>query len=170
MVQALRTPRPIRRPFLIISVCHAANRIYGVIVLHRLVLGPFAAVAVAVSACGAVDVEKAGRNAAMAALQASNPEIVEGLRAAQTLKQAAATCNWEDVDAASLARTAVAGIEEPPLRAAASSLVEDLIVAPASTSGSGATTAASACSPEVRQALEARIADIAQGETGAEAG
>jgi hypothetical protein len=141
-----------------------------VIVLHRLVPGLLAAVTIALSACGAVDVEKAGRNAALAALEASNPEIAEGLRAAQMLKQAAATCSWEDVDAASLARTAVAGIEEPPIRAAASSLVEDLIVAPASSSGSGATTAASDCSPEVRQALEARIAAIAQGEAGAEAG
>lgn len=138
--------------------------------MHRLVPGLLSALAIALSACGEVDVEKAGRNAAMAALEASNPEIAEGLRAAQMLKQAAATCSWEDVDAASLARTAVAGIEEPPIRAAASSLVEDLIVAPASTSGSGATTAASDCSPEVRQALEARIAAIALGDTGAEAG
>lgn len=138
--------------------------------MHRLVPGLLSALAIALSACGEVDVEKAGRNAAMAALEASNPEIAEGLRAAQMLKQAAATCSWEDVDAASLARTAVAGIEEPPIRAAASSLVEDLIVAPASTSGSGATTAASGCSPEVRQALEARIAAIALGDTGAEAG
>ncbi|MDP3404396.1 MAG: hypothetical protein Q8S03_06865 [Brevundimonas sp.] len=137
--------------------------------MRRLISGLFAVVAGAVSACDAVDVETAGRNAAMAALEASNPEIVEGLRAAQLLKQAAATCGWQDVDAASLARVAVSGIEEPPLRAAASSLVEDLIVAPAAASGAGATAAASDCSPEVRQALEARIAAIAQGETEAEA-
>jgi len=142
----------------------------GVTVMPRLVLGLCAVAAVAVSACGEFDVEKAGRNAAMAALEASNPEIVQGLRAAQTLKQAAATCGWQDVDAARLAQTAVAGIAEPPLRAAASSLVEDLIVAPAAASRAGATTAASDCSPEVRQALEARIAAIAQGDTEAEAG
>lgn len=137
--------------------------------MRRLVPGLFAVAAVAVSACDAVDVETAGRNAAMAALEASNPEIVQGLRAAQTLRQAAATCGWEDVDAASLARTAVSGIEEPPLRAAASSLVEDLIVPPAAASGTATPTAASDCSPEVRQALEARIAAIAEGESEAEA-
>ncbi|WP_396593562.1 hypothetical protein [Brevundimonas sp. R86498] len=137
--------------------------------MRRLVPGLFVVAAVAVSACDAVDVETAGRNAAVAALEASNPEIVQGLRAAQALRQAAATCGWEDVDAASLARTAASGIEEPPLRAAASSLVEDLIVAPAAASGTGTPTAASDCSPEVRQALEARIAAIAQGETEAEA-
>ncbi|MBX9616441.1 MAG: hypothetical protein K2X25_12665 [Caulobacteraceae bacterium] len=137
--------------------------------MRRLIPGLFAVVAVSVSACDAVDVETAGRNAAMAALEASNPEIVEGLRAAQTLKQAAATCGWEDVDAASLARVAVSGIEEPPLRAAASSLIEDLIVAPAASPAAAAAAPASDCSPEVRQALESRIAAIAQGETEAEA-
>lgn len=135
--------------------------------MRRLIPGLFAVVAVSVSACDAVDVETAGRNAAMAALEASNPEIVEGLRAARTLKQAAATCGWEDVDAASLARVAVSGIEEPPLRAAASSLIEDLIVPPAPAAAAAAP--ASDCSPEVREALEARIAAIAQGETEAEA-
>jgi hypothetical protein len=138
--------------------------------MARLVLALSAVAALAVSACGEVDMEKAGRNAAMAALEASNPEIVQGLRAAQTLKQAATTCGWEDVDATRLAQAAVAGIEEPPLRAAAESLVEDLIVAPAAPSTAGTTTTASDCSPEVRQALEAQIAAIAQGETEAEGG
>ena len=138
--------------------------------MPRLVLGLSAVAAVAVSACGEVDVGNAGRNAAMAAMEASHPEIVQGLRAAQTLKQAAATCGWEDVDATRLAQTAVAGIEEPPLRAAAESLVEDLIVAPASAPSAGAASPPSDCSPEVRQALEARIAAIAQGETETEAG
>lgn len=137
--------------------------------MRCLVPGLSAVAALALSACDAVDVEAAGRNAAMAALEASNPEIVQGLRAAQTLRQAAATCGWEDVDAASLARTAVSGIQEPPLRAAASSLVEDLIVAPAAASGPAAPTAASDCSPEVRQALEARIAAISEAESEAEA-
>ncbi len=137
--------------------------------MPRLVLGLSLAAALAVSGCGEVDLEKAGRNAALAALEASNPEIVQGLRAAQTLRQAAATCGWQDVDATRLAQTAVAGIEEPPLRAAAESLVEDLIVAPSSATPSAATTTASDCSPEVRQALEAQIAAIAQGETEAEA-
>lgn len=132
------------------------------------VLGLSAVAALAVSACGEVDLEKAGRNAAMAALEASNPEIVQGIRAAQTLRQAAATCGWQDVDATRLARTAVAGIEEPPLRAAAESLVEDLIVVPAPTAPAAATTTASECSPEVRQALEAQIAAIANGEGGGE--
>jgi len=57
----------------------------------------------------------------------------------------------------------VGGIEEPPLRAAAESLVEDLIVAPAPTAPADAATPASECSPEVRQALEAQIAAIATG-------
>ncbi|WP_150126028.1 hypothetical protein [Brevundimonas sp. LM2] len=138
--------------------------------MPRLVLGLSLVAAVAVAACGEVDVETASRNAAMAALEASHPEIVQGVRAAQTLRQAAATCGWEDVDAARLARTAVSGIEEPPLRAAASSLVEDLIIAPASGPATSATTAASDCSPEVRQALEAQIAAIAQGGSETEAG
>jgi hypothetical protein len=126
-----------------------------------------AVAALAVSACGEVDLEKAGRNAAIAALEASNPEIVQGIRAAQTLRQAAATCGWQDVDATRLAQTAVAGIEEPPLRAAAESLVQDLIVAPSATSPAEQQTA-SDCSPEVRQALEAQIAAIAGGEGGGE--
>lgn len=138
--------------------------------MPRTVSGLFAVTAVAVSACGEVDVGKAGRNAAMAALEASHPEIVQGLQAAQTLKQAAATCGWEDVDATRLAQTAVAGIEEPPLRAAAESLVEDLIVAPDSAPTTAATAPASECSPEFRQALEVQIAAIAQGETETEAG
>lgn len=135
--------------------------------MRRLVPGLSIMAAVALAACGEVDVEKAGRNAAMAALEASNPEIVQGLRAAQALKQAAATCGWQDVDAARLAQTAVAGIEEAPVRAAASSLVEDLLIAPAS--ATGAPKASSDCSPEARRALEAQIAAIAQGEAEAEA-
>ncbi|ADL00915.1 hypothetical protein [Brevundimonas subvibrioides] len=137
--------------------------------MPRLVPALSAVAALAVSACGDVDVGAAGRNAAMAALEASHPEIVQGVEAARLLKLAAATCGWEDVDATRLAQTAVAGIEEPPLRAAASSLVEDLIVAPAATPAAGATTTASDCSPEVRQALEARIAAIGQGNGEAEA-
>lgn len=132
--------------------------------MPRLVLGLSTIAALALSACGEIDVEKAGRNAAMAALEASNPEIVQGIRAAQTLRQAAATCGWQDVDAAGLAQTAVAGIEQPPLRAAAESLVEDLIVAPSAAPRANAAPATSDCSPEVRQALEAQIAAIAQGE------
>lgn len=134
--------------------------------MTRWALAISAASALAVSACGEVDLEKAGRNAALAALEASNPEIVQGIRAAQTLRQAAATCGWQDVDATRLAQSAVAGIEEPPLRAAAESLVEDLIVAPAETAPVAATPTASECSPEVRQALEAQIAAIAQGGEG----
>lgn len=129
--------------------------------MARWVLGLSAVAALAVSACGEVDVEKAGRNAALAALEASNPEIVQGIRAARTLREAAATCGWQDVDATRLAHSAVAGIEEPPLRAAAESLVEDLIVAPAATAPAAATPTGSECSPEVRQALEAQIAAIA---------
>ncbi|WP_157072373.1 hypothetical protein [Brevundimonas bacteroides] len=136
--------------------------------MARWVLGLSAVAAFAVSACGEIDVEQAGRNAALAALEASNPEIVQGIRAAQTLRQAAATCGWQDVDATRLAQTAVAGIEEPPLRAAAESLVEDLIVAPAPTASAEATAPASECSPEVRQALEAQIAAIASSEGGSE--
>ncbi len=134
--------------------------------MARWVLGLSAVAALAVSACGEIDVEKAGRNAALAALEASNPEIVQGIRAAQTLREAAATCGWQDVDATRLAQSAVAGIEEPPLRAAAESLVEDLIVAPAETAPAAATPSPSECSPEVRQALEAQIAAIAQGGEG----
>jgi hypothetical protein len=131
--------------------------------MPRLVLALSTVMALTVSACGEVDLEKAGRDAALAALEASNPEIVQGIRAAQTLRQAAATCGWQDVDATRLAQTAVAGIEEPPLRAAAESLVEDLIVAPSATAPAETTTPASDCSPEVRQALEAQIAAIALG-------
>lgn len=121
-----------------------------------------------VAGCGEVDLEKAGTNAALAALEASNPEVVAGIRAAQTLQLAAATCGWQDVDAASLARTAVSGIEEAPLRAAASSLVEDLMVANAPAApGVGA---ASECSPETRQALQSQIAAISQGEAEEEGG
>ena len=134
--------------------------------MARLVVGFSAVAALSVSACGEIDVKKAGRNAALAALEASNPEIVQGIRAAQTLRQAAATCGWQDVDATRLAQAAVAGIEEPPLRAAAESLVQDLIVAPSATAAE--TQTPSDCSPEVRQALESQIAAIAQGEGGGE--
>jgi len=134
--------------------------------MPRLALALSAIAALTVSACGEVDLETAGRNAAIAALEASNPEIVQGIRAAQTLRQAAATCGWQDVDATRLAQTAVAGIEEAPLRAAAESLVEDLIVTPAAATPADAAPPTSDCSPEVRQALEARIAAIAVGEGG----
>lgn len=127
-------------------------------------------VVLAVAGCGEVDIENAGRNAALAALEASNPEVFQGIRAAQTLQQAAATCGWRDVDAPGLARTAVSGIEEPPLRAAAESLVEDLIVADAPPAHAPATVPPTQCSPEVRQALQAQIAAISQGESEAEAG
>lgn len=123
---------------------------------------------IGVAGCGEIDVQKAGQNAALAALEASNPEVAQGIRAARTLQLAAATCGWEDVDAAGLARTAVSGIEEPPLRAAASSLVEDLIVAP-SAQGPAAVPPGE-CSPEVRQALQNQIAAIAQGATEDEGG
>lgn len=119
-----------------------------------------------IAGCGEVDVEKASRNAALAALEASNPEVVQGIRAAQTLQRAAATCGWSDVDAAGLARTAVNGIEEPPLRAAAASLVEDLIVSDAPP----AQATASQCSPEARQALQDQIAAISQGGSEGEGG
>lgn len=137
--------------------------------MSRLFLALSAATALSVASCGEVDVEKAGRNAALAALEASNPEIVQGIRAAQTLREAAATCGWQDVDATRLAQAAVAGIETPPLRAAAESLVEDLIVAPSAASAPAVTPTASECSPEVRQALEAQIAAIAGGENESEA-
>lgn len=129
--------------------------------MTRLVLLSSSLAALALSACGEVDVERAGRNAALAALEASHPEVIQGVRAAQTLQQAAATCGWRDVDATRLARTAVSSIEEPPLRAAAESLVEDLVVAPAATTAP--TAAPSECTPEVRQALEAQVAAIAGG-------
>lgn len=131
--------------------------------MPRLVMALSISAALTVSACGEIDVEKAGRNAAMAALEASHPEVLQGIRAAQALKLAAATCGWQDVDATQLAQVAVAGIEEPPLRAAAESLVEDLLVAPSAASTPSATAPASDCSPEARQALEAQIAAIAQG-------
>lgn len=130
----------------------------------------FAACALAattLAACGEVDLAKAGQNAALAALEASNPEIVQGIRAAQTLKQAALTCGWQDVDATRLAQAAVSGIEEAPVRAAASSLVEDLLVSNAPAAGAApAAAAASDCSPEARAALESQIAAIAGGEAG----
>lgn len=131
--------------------------------MRRLVLAVSALGPLTLTACGEVDLEKAGRNAAVAALEASNPEIVQGIRAAQALKLAATTCGWQDVDATRLAQVAVAGIEEPPLRAAAESLVEDLLVAPAAAPNESTTAPASDCSPEARQALEAQIAAIAQG-------
>ncbi|MDP1873152.1 hypothetical protein [Phenylobacterium sp.] len=102
-----------------------------------------------------------GRNAAWAAVEAANPELRQGLRAAQTLRQAAATCGWADVDAAALARVGAAGIEEPMLRAAAQSLAEDLLTG-TPTSGAANT---SDCSPETRRALEEQIAAMAGGES-----
>ena len=113
------------------------------------------------AACGEADLGQVSRNAAWAAVEAANPELSQGLRAAQTLRQAAATCGWADVDAGALARIGVAGIEEPMLRAAAESLVEDLLSGPAT---SAATANVSDCSPETRQALEAQIAAMAGGE------
>jgi hypothetical protein len=133
--------------------------------ISRLSVIATSAAALALTACGEVDLAKAGQNAALAALEASHPEIVEGIRAAQTLKQAALTCGWQDVDATRLAQAAVSGIEEAPVRAAASSLVEDLLVtdAPAAPAPGAA---ASDCSPEARAALESQIAAIAGGESG----
>ncbi len=125
---------------------------------------------IAVAGCGEVDVEAAGRNAAMAALEASNPEIVQGIRAARTLQEAAATCGWRDVDAAALAESAVGGIEEAPLRAAASSLVQDLIVTDAPPPAPAAALPPSQCSPETRRALQDQIAAMAQGDAEAEGG
>ncbi|MAK81921.1 hypothetical protein [Phenylobacterium sp.] len=122
--------------------------------------------ALALAACGEADLGQVGRNAAWAAVEAANPELSQGLRAAQTLRQAAATCGWADVDAGALARIGVAGIEEPMLRAAAESLADDLLSAPAS---SGATANISDCSPETRRALEARITAMAGGEEAGEA-
>ncbi|MFT4935776.1 MAG: hypothetical protein ACI9LT_002483 [Pseudoalteromonas distincta] len=122
--------------------------------------------ALALAACGEADLGKVGRNAAWAAVEAANPELSQGLRAAQTLRQAAATCGWADVDAGALARIGVAGIEEPMLRAAAESVVDDLLSAPAS---SGATANISDCSPETRRALEAQITAMAGGEEAGEA-
>lgn len=129
-----------------------------------------AATALALGACGDVDLETAGRNAAWAAFEASNPEIAQGIEAAQTLKQAAATCGWEDVNAAGLARSAVAGVEDPAVRAAASSLIEDLIVSDTPDPAAAGAASASDCSPETRRALEEQIAAIAQGGGEAEGG
>lgn len=119
--------------------------------------------ALALAGCGEVDLEQASRNAAWAAFEASNPEIARGIEAAQTLKQAAATCGWEDVNAAGLARRAVAGVEDPAVRAAASSLVEDLIVTDTPSEAAPDSARVSDCSPETRQALEQQIAAITQG-------
>lgn len=122
--------------------------------------------ALALAACGEADLGQVSRNAAWAAVEVANPELSQGLRAAQTLRQAAATCGWADVDAAALARIGVAGIEEPMLRAAAESVVEDLLSAPAAPS---ATANISDCSPETRRALEAQIAAMAGGDGEGEA-
>jgi hypothetical protein len=120
--------------------------------------------AAALVACGQADVGQASRNAAWAAVQAADPQLAAGLRAAQTLRAAAAHCGWTDVDAASMARVGVARIEDPIARAAAGSLVEDLIVgAPAQ--GASAQPA-SDCAPETRRALEAQIASFMQAEGG----
>lgn len=133
--------------------------------LRPLLIAPFCALALA--ACGEADLGQVSRNAAWAAVEAANPELSQGLRAAQTLRQAAATCGWADVDAGALARIGVAGIEEPMLRAAAESVVEDLLSGPAT---SAATANVSDCSPETRRALEAQIAAMAGGEGEAEGG
>lgn len=129
-------------------------------------LAACALAATTVAACGEVNLAEAGQNAALAALEASNPEIVQGIQAARTLKQAALTCGWQDVDATRLAQAAVSGIEEAPVRAAASSLVEDLLVTDAPAAAPPADAAPSDCSPEARAALESQIAAIAGGEAG----
>lgn len=129
-------------------------------------LAACALAATTVAACGEVNLAEAGQNAALAALEASNPEIVQGIQAARTLKQAALTCGWQDVDATRLAQAAVSGIEEAPVRAAASSLVEDLLVTDTPAAAPPADAAASDCSPETRAALESQIAAIAGGEAG----
>lgn len=121
--------------------------------------------ALALAACGEADVGQVGRNAAWAAVEAANPELSQGLRAAQTLRQVAATCGWADVDAAALARIGVASIEEPMLRAAAESLARDLLTAPATPAAANV----SDCTPETRRALEAQITAMAGGEGEAEA-
>lgn len=113
-------------------------------------------------ACGEADLGQVSRNAAWAAVEAANPELSQGLRAAQTLRQVAATCGWADVDAGALARIGVAGIEEPMLRAAAESLVRDLLTAPATPGAANV----SDCTPETRRALEAQIVAMAGGEAG----
>lgn len=119
--------------------------------------------ALSLAACGqAPTMADAGRNAAWAAVEAADPELAQGLRAAQALRQAAATCGWEDVDAAALAQAGLAGIEDPIVRAAAASLAEDLLAAEAPAGAAAAE--ASDCSPEARRALEAQVAAMAQGE------
>ena len=138
--------------------------------MQRLALVVTAAAALALSGCGQVDLRQAGENAAWAAFEAGNPEIARGLRAAQTLKQAAATCGWKDVNATGLAQAAVAGIEDSAVRAAASSLVGDLLAAETPSTGAVEPKATTDCSPEARRALEAQIAAIARGETEAEGG
>lgn len=138
--------------------------------MQRLALVGTAAAALALSGCGEVNLRQAGENAAWAAFEAGNPEIAQGLRAAQTLKQAAATCGWQDVNAQGLAQAAVAGIEDPAVRAAASSLVGDLLAANEPSTVTPEAKAATNCSPETRRALEAQIAAIAQGETEAGGG
>lgn len=130
--------------------------------MSRLAVIASAVAALALAGCGQADLAQAGRNAAWAAFEASNPEMAKGLRAAQTLKQAAATCGWADVDATALAQVGVAGIEDPTVRAAATSLLKDLLAAdpPASAAQPGAP---SDCAPETRKALEAQIAAIGRG-------
>lgn len=119
--------------------------------------------ALALAACGEADVGDASRNAAWAAVQAADPQLAAGLRAAQTLRAAAATCGWTDVDVASAARLGVAGIEDPIARAAAGSLVQDLIVDAPVQAAVGTQTD---CSPETRRALETEIASFMQSEGG----
>jgi hypothetical protein len=130
--------------------------------MRALVFAPVALLALA--ACGEADIASAGRNAAWAAVEAADPQLAVGLRAAQALQAAATTCGWEDVNAAALAQAGLATIEEPMVRAAAASLVEDLIVESATAPAQAA--AASDCSPEARQALEQQIAAMTQGEGG----
>lgn len=126
---------------------------------------PLAVVAIlALGACGEADLAQAGRNAAWSAVEAANPELSQGLRAAQTLRQAATTCGWADVDAAALARIGVARIEEPMLRAAAESLAEEFLAAPAAATAVAA--APSDCTPESRRFLEAQVIAMAGGEAG----
>lgn len=136
--------------------------------MHRLVLAATAAAALALSGCGEVNLREAGENAAWAAFEAGNPEVAQGLRAARTLKEVAAVCGWRDVNASGLAQAAVAGIEDPAVRAAASSLVGDLLTAENPAPPAKETKAAANCTPEHRRALEAQIAAIARGQTDAE--
>ena len=74
------------------------------------------------------------------------------------------------MNAQGLAQAAVAGIEDSAVRAAASSLVGDLLAANKPSTVVPEAKAATNCSPETRRALEAQIAAIAQGETEAEGG